>query len=255
MTQLKDTETNNMLLTIPEEKHGASTYERSPVSKLECSLKTRKSRSEQTLRPKSESPKRFHYAINDSDYNYSSGVSQRYDSDNDETYEVRLHPAVAQKILAIQKKISDLLDEIGFRLNRIPLPDGDRDLKRRQQRVIEFAVRFSRNYLYDLGRQVADIQRHVRAISPSGRQRSSRRCISLHMNAIEYKLTSAHQLLLHALIAYCKHIPSSVLKGHPGKLKEILRVVVELKDICDKINLTADYFGSGDVVPPPLVMS
>lgn len=242
-----------MLLTVAEEHSSSTVYERSPVSKLECSARSRISRSEGTLRPKGQLFDMFQRSISDVECDSSSDENESYRSYGDNGWRVRVHPASAQKILAIQVKISVLLDEIAFRLSRIPLPDGDRDLRRRQQRVMEFAVRFSRNYLYDLGRQIGEVHRHLRAISPSARSKPSKRGVSLHVQAIEQKLTSAHQLLLNALDAYCKHIPSSVIKGQPGKLKEILRIVVELDDICSKINLTKDYYGCGDVETPPLV--
>lgn len=187
--------------------------------------------------------------------NSSPELSSQYESDQEsEIYEIRSHPNVAQKILGIQTKISELLDEILYRLGRIPRPDDENDMKRRQQRVIEFGIRFSRNYLYDLGRQMMDIQRHMKAIEMSLKEKAKRRGVILHMQAIEQKLISAHQLLANALDAYAKHIPSSAVHGSSGKLKDILQVVIELKEICNKINLSIEFFGSGDSETYPLVI-
>lgn len=155
-------------------------------------------------------------------------------------------PVAVTKILSIQRKISLVLDSISYELDRVPLPDGEDDYLRRQQRVMEFSTRLSRNYLYDLGRQIADIQRYIKAINPDTKMRLSRRSVIIQMQAIEQKLISAHQLLLTALNAYWKHIPSSVLKSHPGKLRDILQIVLQLKSICNEIKLIPDIYCSGD---------
>ncbi|XP_034949300.1 uncharacterized protein [Chelonus insularis] len=228
-------------------------YERSPISKLDFKTKISKSRYENTIRHQRKLQHQRSCIFRD--YNCREcDLSPGITSHNSDQYSsiIRPHPIVAQKILDIQVKISELLDEIHYRLCRIPIPDGEIDLKRRQQRMMEFIVRFSRNYLYDISRQMADIQRHIQMMLPNARIKPSRRISQLHMQALETKLCSIHQLLFNALCAYCKHIPSSCLKGHPGKLKEILQIVMDLKDVCSKINLTAEYFGAGDAASPPL---
>ncbi|XP_035723140.1 uncharacterized protein LOC118442071 isoform X2 [Vespa mandarinia] len=184
--------------------------------------------------------------------NSTPELSIDYESDKEDNISVQPDPVTAHRIAIMQQRISELLDEISFRLDRIPLPDGDIDLKRRQQRVMEFCIRLSRNYLYDLNRYVSDIQKHMRAISPSAKIKSGRRGITFHMQIIEQKLISSHQLLLHGLTAYCRHIPCSIPQGHSKKIKELLKVVTDLKDICDHIQLTRNYFGSGDTCTLPL---
>ncbi|KAK0178823.1 hypothetical protein PV327_007671 [Microctonus hyperodae] len=236
------------LLEIQEESHRQSKFERSQLNLI---TKTNKSRYERTIKHQHD---RSHLQmLNCRECSSNPELSSPNDSDNyHELREFQPHPIVANKILGIQSRISELLDEILYRLCRIPQPDGDIDLKRRQQRAMEFAIRFSRNYLYELGRQVVNLQRHLQAISPNARIKPTKRGTLLHMQALERKLCSTHQLLFNALSAYCKHIPSSILKGHPGKLKEILQIVIDIKDICSKINLTAEHFGAGDTAPPPL---
>lgn len=184
--------------------------------------------------------------------NSTPELSIEYESDKEDNISVEPDPVTAHRIVIMQQRISELLDEISFRLDRIPLPDGDIDLKRRQQRVMEFCIRLSRNYLYDLTRYVNDIQKHMRAISPSAKIKSGRRGITFHMQIIEQKLIASHQLLLHGLTAYCRHIPCSIPQGHSKKIKELLKVVTDLKDICDHIQLTRNYFGSGDTCTLPL---
>ncbi|XP_057327556.1 uncharacterized protein LOC130668971 isoform X1 [Microplitis mediator] len=246
-----DSESSSTLRAVQKEDEDQLVYERSPVSQLDFKSKSTKLRYEHTIRHRHERPCTFYRDYNCRECNSTPELTSQNERDQYSVHAVRIDPVVAHKILGIQAKISELLDEISYRLCRIPQPDGDIDLKRRQQRVMEFAIRFSRNYLYDLRRQMSDVQRHVRVMSP-GARRPTKRVLSLHMQALEQKLCSIHQLLLNALSAYCKHIPSSILKGHPGKLKEILQVVIDLRDVCSKMNLTAELFGAGDTAPLPL---
>lgn len=249
----KDNGSTNFLLTIPEEDLMLSRVDRSrELTKDRNRTNTRKASSAPGVRRKKENSKRIISAMNDVDCSSTPELSPDRLSDKDEIIYVRPDPTIVAKIVSTQKKISEILDEIAFRLGRIPLPDGDRDLYRRQQRVMEFSIRFARNYLYDLGRQVGEIRRHINAIAPGARRKIGRRAITFHVQVIEQKLATAHQLLLHALSAYCKHIPSSVLKGHPGKLKDILQVVLDLKEFCEKIHLVPDCIGSGDMEGLPL---
>ncbi|XP_063975426.1 uncharacterized protein LOC135161628 [Diachasmimorpha longicaudata] len=219
-----------------------STLERSPVSKLD--VKSKHSSSESTIRSSTYRKNRLLRKLNRLECNSSPDLTSQYESgDDEECLAVQPHPVIAQKILGLQGRISELLDEISYRLCRVPRPDGENDLKRRQKRVAEFGIRFSRNYLYELSRQVGDIQKHLKGILKG---KGRRRAAVLHMQALEQKLCAAHQLLTCALTAYCNHIPSSVLQAHPGKLKEILGTVVELKDVCGRINITAEEVGGGD---------
>jgi hypothetical protein len=238
------TSSTNFLLTIPEEKKLYCGTESSESCKP-FNTHIKKSCSDQTIK-KNKIHTRYHYSTNDLDYNSSPEISPN--QCNNENYSIFEHPdpIVVTKILNIQRKISIVLDSISNELDRVPLPDGENDYCRRKQRTVEFSTRLSRNYLYDLSRQISDIERHTKAINPIGKVRLSRRGMILHMQAIEQKLISTHQLLLAALSAYCKHIPSAVLKNHPGKLKEILQIVVQLKNICIEMKLIPDFYCSGD---------
>ncbi|KYQ54499.1 hypothetical protein ALC60_06646 [Trachymyrmex zeteki] len=239
---MKDTGTGstNLLLTIPEEDNA---YERRHGFE-DFKSYARKSRSGHVIPRKKQSSRQLHHATNGTEYNSSPESSAHHNGIADGVIYVRPDPFTMHKILTMQRKVCDLLDEITFRLGNISAPDGIKDLQRRQQCVAEFIVRFSRNYLYDLNRYVKDIQRHMSVISPRAIIKPNHRNLGLHMHAIEHKLLAAHQLLLHALVAYCKHVPSSIPKGHPGKLREILQVVLNLKTMCDRLHL--NYFDSGD---------
>lgn len=247
---MKDTGTGstNLLLTIPEEDNA---YERRHGSE-DFKSYARKSRSGHVIPRKKQSSRQLHHATNGTEYNSSPESSAHHNGIADGVIYVRPDPFTMHKILTMQRKVCDLLDEITFRLGNISAPDGIKDLQRRQQCVAEFIVRFSRNYLYDLNRYVKDIQRHMSVISPRAIIKPNHRNLGLHMHAIEHKLLAAHQLLLHALVAYCKHVPSSIPKGHPGKLREILQVVLNLKTMCDRLHL--NYFDSGDTDVLSLVM-
>ncbi|XP_039302177.1 uncharacterized protein LOC105206371 isoform X2 [Solenopsis invicta] len=236
------TGSTNLLLTIPEEDN-ISAYERRHESE-DFKSYARRSRSGHVIPQKRQSSRQLHHAINGTEYNSSPESSARRDGVADGVIYIRPDPFTMHKILTMQRKICELLDEIAFRLRNISAPDGIKELQKRQQCVAEFVVRFSRNYLYDLNRYVKDIQRHMCIISPRAIIRPNHRNLGLHMHAIEHKLLAAHQLLLHALVAYCKHIPSSIPKGHPGKVKEILQVVLDMKTMCDRLHL--NYFDSGD---------
>uniref|UniRef100_A0A0C9QDC7 DDX53 protein n=1 Tax=Fopius arisanus TaxID=64838 RepID=A0A0C9QDC7_9HYME len=238
----KDLSRRSSITFVPQDDDDddVSTLERSPVSKLD--VKSKHSSSESTIKS-THRKNRLLRKVNRLECNSSPDLSSQYESGDDEEFlEVQPHPVIAQKILGLQGRISEILDDISYRLCRIPRPDGENDLKRRQKRLVEFGIRFSRNYLYELGRQVGDIQKHLKAVLEG----KGRRGTILHMQALEQKLCASHQLLVCALNAYCNHIPSSVLEEYPGKLKEILGVVVELKDACGKINITADGVGGGD---------
>lgn len=245
VTRDTGTDSTNLLLTISEEEN-IPTIERKQEPEYFKSY-ARKSRSGHAVsQKKHSSSKQLHRTTNDVEYNSSPESSARRCQDDvaNGVILVRPDPFIMHKILTMQRKVCELLDEIAFRLGNIPAPDGIKDLQRRQQCVAEFVVRFSRNYLYDLNRYVKDIQRHMCIISPRAIIRPNHRSLGLHMHAIEHKLLAAHQLLLHALVAYCKHIPSSILKGHPGKFREMLQVVIDLKTMCDRLHL--NYLDSGD---------
>ncbi|KAF7990392.1 hypothetical protein HCN44_000197 [Aphidius gifuensis] len=196
----------------------------------------------------------FNYQKNKNYCNSSPELNLQYEkvTKDRKIYEISLHPNVIKKVLIIQTKISELLNEISYRLGRIPRPDGESDLRRRQQRLAEFGIRFSRNYLYVLGRQVIDIQQHIKAAELTSKEKIKKNNFILHVQAIESKILSSHQLLMYALDAYAKHISSSGIKGHPGKLGDILQVLVQLKEICNKINLSFEFLETENLDIYPL---
>lgn len=244
---MKDTGTGstNLLLSIPEEENTFVHHRRQKAENLKSHTK-KSSSSHAIVRKRQQSSKQLFHTTNGIKCNSGSDISTHQDDVEDGVICIRPDPFIMRKILMMQKRVCELLDEIVLRLENIPVPDGIKDLQRRQQCVAEFVIRFSRNYLYDLNRYVKDIQRHMCIISPRARVKPNQRNLGLHIHAIEHKLLAAHQLLLHALVAYCKHIPSSILKGHPAKFREILQVVIDLKMMCDRLHLNTNYLDSGD---------
>lgn len=60
------------------------------------------------------------------------------------------------KMRAFVPKIVKVVESIQSRMDcEIALPDGQEDYQRRKKRAEEFASRFSRNYLYQLSREVS----------------------------------------------------------------------------------------------------
>ncbi|XP_031835741.1 uncharacterized protein LOC116428343 isoform X2 [Nomia melanderi] len=235
----------NILIPITQEDNVTNCQDPKAFKKVLRS-KTKKSVSDSSIIRKKHYTNQFlratnHLIENDSDSDMDLS------NDKIDTVHIQADPLTIHKILSMQKKISELLNEISFRLSRIPLPDGNNDLKRRQQQTMEFAIRFSRNYLYNLNRLVTSIQRHIGAISTKTRLQHYHRSVTLHRDMIKQKLIAAHQLLIQALNAYCKHIPNSTSEGHSTKLQNVLQIVGNLRDICNKVDISANHFCSGDM--------
>ncbi|XP_044012376.1 uncharacterized protein LOC122855229 isoform X2 [Aphidius gifuensis] len=184
----------------------------------------------------------FNYQKNKNYCNSSPELNLQYEkvTKDRKIYEISLHPNVIKKVLIIQTKISELLNEISYRLGRIPRPDGESDLRRRQQRLAEFGIRFSRNYLYVLGRQVIDIQQHIKAAELTSKEKIKKNNFILHVQAIESKILSSHQLLMYALDAYAKHISSSGIKGHPDIYPLGDNIQTRCYEILSKVNSTSE---------------
>ncbi|CAK9828776.1 hypothetical protein ANTRET_LOCUS6236 [Anthophora retusa] len=247
LTKSKGTCSTNALDPISQDNN-ISMHKESDGLKTVFRSKAKKSLSDSSITEKRCYTNRLVHAT---DYfeNNSDTDSSNY---RDDMINVQPDPLTIQKLLSMQKKIAELLDEILFRLCRIPLPDGDDDLKRRQQQTVEFAIRFSRNYLYNLNRLVTSIQTHISAVSSRLGSKQCYKNVAFHQDMIKQKLISAHQLLIQALSAYYKHIPNSILDGHSTKLQDVLQIVCNLKNICEKVEISDNYLCSGDSMVIPL---
>lgn len=248
LTKNKGTCRTNILVPISR-GNNISMYKESEEQKTVFRSKAKKSLSDTSIIEKKCYTNELLRATNHFENNSETDSS----NNKDDIAYVQPDPVTIQKLLTMQKKVAELLDEISFRLRRIPLPDGDNDLKRRQQQTLEFAIRFSRNYLYNLNRFVTSIQRHIKAVSFRSGLKQCYKNIAFHQDMIKQKLIAAHQLLIRALSAYYKHIPNSILEGHSTKLQDVLQIVCNLINICDKIEISTNYFCSGDATVIPLV--
>ncbi|KRT83503.1 hypothetical protein AMK59_4540 [Oryctes borbonicus] len=127
------------------------------------------------------------------------------------------------KLQGIIEKSLNCMEDIRVQLDiGITPPDGLDDLERRKKRSSEFASRFSRNYLYQLNRQLSDLKKLL--CPTSGR--------SSHQNSLlaKQKITSPYQTILQGLQAYLTHLPISTPMGVPDKIKELLK---EVNTLCE----------------------
>ncbi|KAF5284372.1 hypothetical protein FQR65_LT13589 [Abscondita terminalis] len=107
-------------------------------------------------------------------------------------------------IIRSMQRTCTCLDEI----SKVTMPDGEDDWRRRQVRTIEFSSRFKRNYLYELGRQIIELEKAVKGSRSPGGFKSVPRCV-----------LSAHQTLLQAFQAYNNHIPTCLGNVATDKLQ------------------------------------
>ncbi|XP_053997642.1 uncharacterized protein LOC128886615 [Hylaeus anthracinus] len=241
--EVKDKNRNNTNIQIPIlQEDIVSNYKETEESRRSFKSKAKISLSDPLITHKRHYTNQLLHTTDNFENNSDSDSS----NNRNDIVHVQPDPFTVQKILLMQKKIAELLNEISFRLCKIPLPDGDNDLKRRQQQSMEFAIRFSRNYIYELNRLVASIQKHIGVVSFKTRLNQCHKNIGFRQDKIKQELIAAHQLLIQALSAYCKHIPNSTLEGHAKKLQNVLQIVCDLKDICDKVELSANRFCAGD---------
>nr|XP_033343023.1 uncharacterized protein LOC117230063 isoform X1 [Megalopta genalis]XP_033343024.1 uncharacterized protein LOC117230063 isoform X1 [Megalopta genalis]XP_033343025.1 uncharacterized protein LOC117230063 isoform X1 [Megalopta genalis]XP_033343026.1 uncharacterized protein LOC117230063 isoform X1 [Megalopta genalis] len=235
-------------ILIPISQEDITDYQDFKTSKTMLKPRTKKSLSDSSIIQKNLYTGQLLQATNH--FGNDSDSDSNLSDNRMDVVHVQADPFTIHKLLSMQKKVSTLLNEISFRLSKIPLPDGNDDLKRRQQQTTEFAVRFSRNYLYNLNRLLTSIRRHIGAVS--SRTKQYHRSITFHQDMIKQKLIAAYQLLIQALNAYCKHIPNSIHESQSTKLQNVLQVVSDLKDICNKVEITTNCFCSGDVNAMPV---
>ncbi|CAH1963065.1 unnamed protein product [Acanthoscelides obtectus] len=124
-----------------------------------------------------------------------------------------------KKCKSFIEKSLHVISDIRFQMQKgISPPDGDEDITRRQLRVKEFSNRFSRNYLYPIGRQLSDLSK-----------------VKSSSNLTNQKLLSVYQIVLNGLTAYHNHLPTSIGVCSSDKLKLLLKNLLELCDIHARI--------------------
>ncbi|XP_034252605.1 uncharacterized protein LOC117652066 isoform X2 [Thrips palmi] len=140
-----------------------------------------------------------------------------------------------QRIVLLRQRISIALDSITGMIQCQPAePDGPDDLERRKTRLNEFLSRFSRNYLFQFQRQVAELRKHVACASTETPGRHT------ELQALMQKLVSAHQTAVQSLQAYLTQIPSS-LQGLNifGKLRTLLHHLCDLSSLKSQLDIHA----------------
>ncbi|XP_068085140.1 uncharacterized protein [Anabrus simplex] len=180
----------------------------------------------------------------DSDVIYNSDAVCKETCDtvkSNDTKSVPKENVHTRRIRSFRKKIFCYLENICDLIGNIPEPDGIEELRRRQQRAAEFLSWVGRNYHYVLQKQILNIKKQTK-----------RPCIGARntfFNAISQKLVAAHQTTSQALQAYKHHLPSTVGRGVPEKLRELLKFLVELSHLTVKLGII-DYDGlqSEDVI-------
>lgn len=126
-------------------------------------------------------------------------------------------------ITNIQTKIISTITEIKKGLStEFPEIDGIVELERIQKRSLEFLTRFSRQYLYEIGRQIQ----------------------GLTANNIVEKIYGIFNLILQALQSYLKNVGRIIGNLFYEKLKILLNFNIKLSEICllKKLFHENDYF-------------
>ncbi|KAK3911087.1 Protein moonraker [Frankliniella fusca] len=144
-----------------------------------------------------------------------------------------LYTGAQQRIALLRHRISLVLESIiGTIQCRPNEPDGPDDLERRKTRINEFLSRFSRNYLFQFQRQVAELRRHIASASPETPGRHT------EYQALMQKLVSAHQTALQSLQAYLSQIPASLQVSNIfGKLKDLVQHLCELTSLKNQLTI------------------
>ncbi|XP_049838262.1 uncharacterized protein LOC126283855 isoform X1 [Schistocerca gregaria] len=221
MTMISSLAIHHPLLTIPEEDQSACS-ECSVPSDCDCFTDAQKS-----------NEKKITYQTNSTNVvgenkrlllpGTRKTLSNRRNNKCDETKD----SIFAWRLMTIREKLEVTLLNVYLSISNIPEPDGLQDFIRRRQRAAEFTSRFCRNYLYQFHRQVLALQHRLREKS----------CCGLHYiykASMCQKLLNAYELAHLALQAVLNHIPTSVLMCIPKKLREFLKLIIELTEISSK---------------------
>ncbi|XP_049803983.1 uncharacterized protein LOC126241561 isoform X8 [Schistocerca nitens] len=221
MTMISSLAIHHPLLTIPEEDQSACS-ECSVPSDCDCFTDAQKS-----------NEKKITYQNNSTNVigenkrlvlpGTRKTLSNRKNNKCDETKD----SIFAWRLMTIREKLEVTLLNVYLSISNIPEPDGLQDFIRRRQRAAEFTSRFCRNYLYQFHRQLLALQHRLREKS----------CCGLHYiykASMCQKLLNAYELAHLALQAVLNHIPTSVLMCIPKKLREFLKLIIELTEISSK---------------------
>ncbi|XP_069359712.1 uncharacterized protein [Maniola hyperantus] len=120
------------------------------------------------------------------------------------------------KVKEIRMKINEvLLNIIGFLDSQDILNIDPEDIPKLMKRSMEFCARFNRVHMYQLQRQLADIERNSSSALPFAQR--------THFQAQLVRVSSLHQNLLHALQIFHKSLPQTACIKESG---DMLRLIV-----------------------------
>ncbi|XP_050311213.1 uncharacterized protein LOC126746865 isoform X2 [Anthonomus grandis grandis] len=119
--------------------------------------------------------------------------------------------------VVVTKSLQNITEIKSIMAQGIEPPDGEEEEAKRVVRAKEFSNRFSRNYLYPLGRQLQDFN------SPTLTQ--------LNPLIVNQKLLSAYQIIQTALQAYQHYLPSSHGDCTFTQLKILMNHILGICDI------------------------
>ncbi|XP_047109807.1 uncharacterized protein LOC124781255 isoform X4 [Schistocerca piceifrons] len=221
MTMISSLAIHHPLLTIPEEDQSACS-ECSVPSDCDCFTDAQKS-NEKKITYQSNS----NNVIGENKRLLLPGTRKTLSNRKNNKYDETKDSIFAWRLMTIREKLEVTLLNVYLSISNIPEPDGLQDFIRRRQRAAEFTSRFCRNYLYQFHRQVLALQHRLREKS----------CCGLHYiykASMCQKLLNAYELAHLALQAVLNHIPTSVLMCIPKKLREFLKLIIELTEISSK---------------------
>ncbi|KAK4874838.1 hypothetical protein RN001_014198 [Aquatica leii] len=136
-----------------------------------------------------------------------------------------------KKLFHFMQRSLTCLEDISLSLsNKIVLPDGEEDWQRRRVRNLEFSSRFQRNYLYQLGRQIIELQKSIR--------------MPHHTKSVVQCVITAHQSMLQAFLAYNSHIPTCLGNVVLDKLKLMIDHAKHLLSIHSRLLVSGDLEAS-----------
>ncbi|XP_059222222.1 uncharacterized protein LOC106091020 isoform X2 [Stomoxys calcitrans] len=140
---------------------------------------------------------------------------------------------IYKKMTNTQEKIMEAIDKLRNNLLQLNAPKDSFDKTKRQRNAFEFAVRFSRNFLYPLKGMLDDLK------STPVEQFNS-----LHSNEACLRVCQLYGLILQSVNTYQKQLRYFFLNHVPEKLPILIEKICEANTEC----LEKQIFSSQDVV-------
>ncbi|XP_073833462.1 uncharacterized protein [Musca autumnalis] len=140
---------------------------------------------------------------------------------------------IYKKMSATQEKIIEVLDKLRIGLLESNVPDNSLEKNKRQKNAFEFAVRFSRNFLYPLKGMLEDFK-----------STPIEQFNSLTSNDASLRVCNLFSLLLQSVNTYQKQLRYFLLDHVPQKLPILLEMIYMTTSQC----LEKQIFSAQDVI-------